>query len=98
MALNGLRDSFYDFREQWIMNQRSYCYIGKVKIGYAVPLRDGFFSRPWSWVAYGWDNTMLGIYNTLPEAKSRIFILSEKYREHPMLKSLPTDRQQRNYD
>lgn len=71
-----MRDSLYEMRDAWVLNQRAFCYIRGQRVGYAVPLRDKAFSRPWAWVAYGWDNTRLGVYPTLPEAKSRVFIHS----------------------
>lgn len=69
-----MRDSLYGMREAWVLSQRAFCYIRGKRVGYAVPLRDKAFSRPWAWVAYGLNNARLGVYSTLPEAKSRVFI------------------------
>jgi hypothetical protein len=74
--IRAMRDSLSEMREAWIMNQRAFCYVRGQRVGYAIPLRDKAFSRPWAWVAYGWDNNQLGVYHTLPEAKSRVFIYS----------------------
>jgi hypothetical protein len=72
--IRAIRDSLSEMREAWVMNQRAFCYLRGRRVGYAVPLRDKAFSRPWAWVAYGWDNDRLGVFATLPEAKSRVFI------------------------
>ena len=72
--IRDIRDSLYKFREAWVSGERSIAYARGHKIGYAVPLRDTMFGRPWAWVAYGLDDERYGIYATLPKAKSRIYI------------------------
>lgn len=80
--IRQIRDSYYEFREQWTLNQRAYCYLRGVRIGYATPLRDGWFTRPWAWVAYGWDKEMLGVFRTFGEASTRCHIVAYEAQEN----------------
>lgn len=50
-------------------HQRAYCYYEGKRTGYATPLRDSIFRKPWGWIVCDMTGTRLGTAMTLAEAK-----------------------------
>lgn len=51
------------------LHQRAYLYLDGKRMGYAVPMRDSIFRKPWAWVTYDMVGNRLGVTASLAEAK-----------------------------
>lgn len=59
-------------------HQRAYCYLNDMKIGYAIPVRDSWFRRPWCWLSFDMNHNFLGTTTSRSEAMSVCFITGSR--------------------
>lgn len=91
MRLADLRDSLTEFMADYRPHQRRFCYIGDTKVGYVVPVKDGYFRRTWAWVACDMGGNILGVTKPIEEAQALcIAAESRKVRRFSVQRNQPT--------